>query len=287
MTDIAWEGIPNWIVAGTSMLTLTAAVFAGVFAAKAAHWTKKQAEASDEQVRIAERSVAIAHEEVQLAKAVAEDQRREAEDTYRRYAESRLDILAPVVLATAKMTRSSGALQVHLQDSDGTWEFAGTVAEDLEEPREQGILYRLRLAIHFSNVSDKIARISIIDSASGEFEQHRQGRDIIVPPRDTKKFMWMRSWSPAMLATDEDVHDPKNWLFNLKFWVRDLGMNVCDTYIFNGDLRFFSRDGSRLLVKSEPEIPWNEEIAIPLPGRVYERLVADASSSHEEADRPA
>ena len=51
-------------------------------------------------------------------------------------------------------------------------------------------------------------------------------------------------------------------------------MNVRDTYKFNSDLRFFSRDGSRLIVTPEPGRNWTENVAQPLQQRVYERLEA-------------
>jgi hypothetical protein len=51
-------------------------------------------------------------------------------------------------------------------------------------------------------------------------------------------------------------------------------MNVQDRYAFNLDLRYFSLDGSRLLVEPQPAYPWTEKFASQVPPRHYERLEA-------------
>ncbi|KRE71700.1 hypothetical protein [Arthrobacter sp. Soil762] len=271
MVDLVGEGIPNWIVAVTSVLTLAAAVTAGYFAGQAAKWTKQQAEASDEQVRIGKASLDVAHEEARLAQVVAARQRKEADDSYRNFAESRLDRLAPTILATANMRRSAG-LRLYKTDDFSTWTFQRYVEETYTEEAQRKLQFRLRLVIHFQNVSDQIARISIVNAALGELEAQPPGRDIIVPPHKKASHAWERVWTPEMLTTEEEIHDPNTWLFNFKFWVQDLGMNVRDSYVFNGDLRYFERDGSRLIVRAAPEHYWTEDVAVPLPERVYQRL---------------
>jgi hypothetical protein len=54
-------------------------------------------------------------------------------------------------------------------------------------------------------------------------------------------------------------------------------MNVRETHKFNGDLRLFGRDGSRLLVKEERYFAWPGDVdaAIPVLVSVYELLVAE------------
>lgn len=277
-TDISWEGIPNWIVAVTSVLTLLAAMTAGYFAGQAAKWTKQQAEASDEQVEISKAALTVAHEEARLAQEVAARQRKEADEAYRNFAESRLDRLAPTILATANMRRSGG-LRVYKTDDFSTWTFQRNVEETYTEEAQRKLQFRLRLVIHFQNVSDQIARISIVSAALGELEDHPPGREIIVPPHEKASYAWERVWTPEMLMTEEEIHDPDKWLFNFKFWVQDLGMNVRDTYLFNGDLRYFERDGSRLIVRAAPEHYWTENVAVPLPERAYQRLHEVRSSN--------
>jgi len=283
--DIVGEAIPNWIVAVTSVFTLGAAIFAGVFARRAAHYTRVQAVASHEQVRLGEESLRIAQDEMRTAQEAAEAQRQDADRAYRNFAETRLDPLTPVILATAEPYDhySNGFPDSKLWlecrrsvNGSGSWTPWEAVTETFEEPPGPpgGLEFRTQLVVSFTNVSDQIARISLVNPGNGEIEEHRQGADIYIQPQEKKKVLWVKRWGLGMLATDEDVNNPANWLFNLEFWVRDLGMNVRDTYKFNGDLRLFERDGSRLVVRNEPPFPWDQDIATPMPGRTYERLDA-------------
>ncbi|MDV8147395.1 hypothetical protein [Arthrobacter sp. B10-11] len=291
MVDLWGEGIPNWVVAGTSFFTLLAAVAAGYFASRAAHYTKEQAAASHEQVRIGDEALKIAQEDALAAQDASLRQRREAEQAYRNFAESRLDALAPVVLASATPydTTTAGGhatklwLEVHRLEEPNTaagydrWSDWKPVTATFYESAESGVVFQTQLVIRFNNVSDKVARIDVIDPGNGELEDPSSGARLILMPHETKSFVWTKRWGLPMLATEDDLNDPKNWLFNLEFWVRDLGMNVRDTHKFNGDLRLFERDGSRLMVKAKPLVAWpeNVDIATPMPGRVYERLVAE------------
>jgi hypothetical protein len=291
MVDLVGEGIPNWIVAVTSVLTLGAAVAAGIFAAKAAHYTKVQAAAAHEQVRIGDQTLEAALADATAAKEAAARQREEADRAYRSFAETRLDPLAPVIFAVAEpyaffengVARDSKVwLEVHRfagrtesgYDSWTSWE---PVTETFEEPqREQrsDVEFRTKLVVTLTNVSSQIARIWVEDPGNGEFDQPEATRDFILLPGGSKAFVWTKRWGLGMLRTDEDIDDSKNWLFNVKFSAHDLGMNLRDTYMFNGDLRLFARDGSGLVVKNEPPFPWTKNVATPLPGRAYERLDA-------------
>lgn len=50
-------------------------------------------------------------------------------------------------------------------------------------------------------------------------------------------------------------------------------MNVRDEYVFNGDLRFFKRDGSRLITgPALIPFPWVENIATRIWPGTYDRL---------------
>lgn len=289
MVDLVGEGIPNWIMAVTSFFTLGAAIFAGVFARRAAHYTKEQAVASHEQVRIGDQALKIAQEDALAAQDASLRQLREAERAYRNFAESRLDALAPVILASAAPYDTATPqgyatklwLEVHRLEEPNTaggydrWSSWEPVTNAYYESGESGVEFRTQLVMRFNNVSDKVARISVIDPGNGEVQDLRSGTDLVLMPRETKSIVWIKRWGLGMLATEVGLNDAKNWLFNLEFWVRDLGMNVRDTHKFNGDLRLFERDGSRLLVKDKPYFAWAEDFATPLPGRVYERLAAE------------
>lgn len=268
MIDVFWQGVPNWLMVLMAFLTLVAATFAGVFARRAAHWTKAQAESSDTQA-------SIAHESLELAQTAAEEQRQETTRAYRRLSESRLDALAPSIYAAA----SPGAPLLQVRRAVGTggsWGDWEAVTDDFEVAENEQVIFRTNVTVTLSNYSDQVARVDIIDPAGGETDV-RSGEMIVVPPAQAKSISWTRN--VTSIATQEDLDQPRNWLFNMELWVRDLGMNVRDVYRFNADLRFFSRDGSRLLVKPEPPFPWSENVAVPLPGRSYERLDAEQSGS--------
>lgn len=291
MIDIVWEGWPNWISAGTSALTLIAAIFAGIFAAKAAHWTKEQAEASDDQVTIAraglaqaaeqfEKQLAVAREELALTAGEADRQRQEAERANRRLTESRLDALAPVIYARATpgVGGSPGMQPLAYRDlTPGAepredWRSVDT---EMHVGADKMLIFRTALLIEFVNISDRLAHIDVIDYAAGESPELKQGQTLVVLPNSSKTITWTRQLTSQGLGDDIQVNDPRHWLFNLKFWARDLGFNVQDTYMFNGDMRYFSRDGSRLVVAPQPSYPWTENHAALIPGRVYERLDAE------------
>lgn len=63
MVDVFWEGVPNWLVAVTGVLTLAAALTAAIYAGRAAHWTKAQAESSGAQAAVAADTLRLALKE--------------------------------------------------------------------------------------------------------------------------------------------------------------------------------------------------------------------------------
>lgn len=269
MVDIPWEGIPNWITASTSALTLVAAVFAGIFARRAAHWTRKQAEATDLQVDIARTALGVAEQDALAAQTAIDLQRTEADRSARAREETRLNSLAPIIFARAKPSRIINRAFLEIRSADG-WT---RVDNPIEVQGHETHIFRTNLILEFENVSENVAQVDIIDHASGETEL-RSGDALFVSPRSSKELLWSRIVPSSVLHSDE-INSPQNWLFNMTFWARDLGMNVRDSYRFNADLRFFDRDGSRLLVSPVPAIVWGENVATPLPGRVYERLDAN------------
>lgn len=275
MVDIGWEGIPNWIQAGSAVLTLAAAIFAGVYAGKAAHWTKKQAESSKEQVRIAEDALTVAKSDADAARLIADRQREEAELAYRRVVESRLDDLAPTIFALAR-PRVSQPLETRYRLEDGRWTpwLPHQEVESFEQDQNLDVEFQFRFEITFRNTSGVIARVDVVDLSKGSLGL-APGRPIVLPPDEERSFVWTRRFTPVMLSSQEEIDDPQNWLFSLTFWARDIGMNVRDIYKFNGDLRVFARDGSRLVVRPHPEHRWDMEVAVPMRERFYERIVAE------------
>jgi hypothetical protein len=277
--------ITDWIAAVVGVLTLAAAVAAGVYARRAAHWTKAQAHAADKQVRLARTALGVAQQEAMDARRANDHQRKEARIAARRLAEARVDARMPTLLARATPGTNDGTfrdvLEIGRRDdsSPGKWTWA-PVDSQLELPGDEEVLFRTNITMHLANFSTQIAQVAIIDPAQGEVSV-RSGDSVLVPPHDERVFTWSRILPMAALRTEEGINLPEHSLLNMKIWIRDLGLNAHDVVQFNADLRFFTRDGSRLIVKTEPPYPWRENIGQPLPERVYERL--DAASNATEA----
>lgn len=275
MIDVVGEAIPNWIVACTSFFTLVAAIFAGVFAKKAAHWTEKQAHASNDQVQIARDALEVARAEAKAAQDATVRQAEEAQATYRRYEESKLDAIIPVILATVR--RPSWLIETkptEMYESVGwtpPWEWF-TDKQHFDESQRNENRFRIRLNVLIENVSPHTARVDITNYASGEVIGVPPGEPLIVAPGRERVITWIRDITADMWAAEDQMNDPEKGYFNLTLWVRDLGMNVRDTYKFNSDLRVFDRDGSGVVLRPAPDRDWTESVAQPLQQRFYERL---------------
>jgi hypothetical protein len=266
--------VTDWIDATTGVLTLGAAVAAGVFARNAAHWTKQQAQSAQDQVDIANESLAVARSDAEVARALAEDQRREAEVASRRMAEDRVDAGMPTVLIRA----TPGADRVGLTQSwrhranGRQWENVDHDEEITEADLDA--VFRVTAKFDVENLSDRVARVVLIDPAGGEHDLGHEG--MLVRPHARGSFTWRKVIPATLLRTEEDVHQQTT--ARPKLWVRDLGYNAYDVVDVVLDLRVFARDGSRLLVAPNPSSRWHESIGAPIPGRIYDRLDALTTS---------
>ncbi|MGC0371309.1 hypothetical protein [Microbacterium sp. SLBN-111] len=264
--DVAWEGLPNWISAVTGTLTLFAAITAAVFAGWAAHWAKQQAEAARAQTHTATEQLHLARDEATEARRQLDQQERKAVITERRQTEARLDTIAPLVIATARRHNLMRSFQGSFVE----------VKHRQELEAEEDVFFRTSAAITFRNLSSTVARIDVVDSAQGELSV-RSGEGIILSPGEQTQVSWQRVVARAALRTPEDLGRREHWLMTVEFWVRDLGMNVRDTFRFGGDFRHFRLDGSRLIVDPTPQFPWEDNVAEPTGPRIYERLDAGLS----------
>lgn len=273
VVDIVWEGLPNWIAACSAALTLIAAVVAGVYARRAAHWTKAQAEATERQVDIEQGVLDITREEAVAARADAERQREEAERAHRRLDESRLDAVAPTVFAVASLPsirfRPNG-------DPRAEWE---RVKEPVEvDDYDPAVVYRTGVHLSFENTSPHVAQIDITDVRGGSVYEDSNvplvTGPIFLRPGETKDFSWYRVIGNKALSSEASVELREHSLFDLTFWVRDLGGEVRDSYMFVGDLRYFERRPGGIAVRPEPAVKWWEAVAVPYLPRSYERLHA-------------
>ncbi|KQR16438.1 hypothetical protein [Cellulomonas sp. Leaf334] len=284
--DVAWQDWEQWAPLALSVLTLIAALGAWIVAGRAARRSKRLAEATtkqtkvfDEQVGIARDAIALAQQEAQSARADADRQRAEAYRMRRMLEEARLDVLAPTIVARA-FPEGSGTpgrpTLEYCQLTSGGQDRWRALTGQLQVGRDETYAFRTALTIWFENVSDGVAQVNVIEPAGGELDL-LPGHPLVVPARESRSVTWMRLWTSRDLDSDARIQDPAAWLFNLTFTVTDLGVHVRDTYAFDGDLRFFDRDGSWLVVMPEPPLPWTSDVASMLSGRTYESLPASVS----------
>lgn len=284
--DVAWQDWEQWAPLALSLLTLIAALGAWIVAGRAARRSKRLAEATnkqtkvfDEQVAVARDAIALAQQEAQSARADADRQRAEAYRMRRMLEEARLDVLAPTIVARA-FPEGSGTpgrpTLEYCQLTSGGQDRWRALTGQLQVGRDETYAFRTALTIWFENVSDGVAQVNVIEPAGGELDL-LPGHPLVVPARESRSVTWMRLWTSRDLDSDARIQDPAAWLFNLTFTVTDLGVHVRDTYAFDGDLRFFDRDGSWLVVMPEPPLPWTSDVASMLTGRTYESLPASVS----------
>lgn len=277
---------PNWIVAVATALTVIAAVAAALYAKSAARSQTEQVAAAKEQVEAANIAAQAARDQTELSRRQlvqvqddAQRAREEARESHRQFVRSQLDQLAPVVYAraTPHALRSVPAtIFANLPHSIGSPVEQQLIIEDNYPP----VVFITSVSVDFVNCSDVPARVDIIKH-DGEISL-RAGQELVVPPRETRRVEWNRRFSSAALVAQEDVDREDRSFFQFEYWVRDLTHNVRDAYRFNSDLRYFKRDGSRLVASPEPPFPWSEDIAGNHEERVYERL--EASESLNQGD---
>ena len=265
--SIGWEGLPNWIAAGATFLTFVVAIIAAFFAYRASRAAGSQAEAGRRQADAVEAQLAIAAEQASVLRQQLSDQAERELIARRQGIESRIDAIAPTVLVDAKILPLRRRV-----DSSQMWQ---TVSENLTlEPGDGPQLFEFNVEIRLRNVSGFVARVAVPDASKGEFAEIRSGQELVLAPGETAVLAWRRRVNTTNLQTDEDLGREHNWLARPVFWVRDLGINVRDTLQLTLDLRYFERDGSRLLVTAEPRMPSALEAAEPAEPRQYERLDA-------------
>lgn len=286
------EAIPNWISAVTSAGTLVAAVAAGIYAKRAADSTHAQA-------TTAKAALEHAKADTKLAEESARIDREAARVAGRRLEEARLDAMLPVIFGTAEYRGSQGvgssASRFDSARMDGPaaiWKWE-TVHEGFEVSDSDSdyipTAFRFAITLLFQNLSEHVAQIDIperqgelwLDEVIGG-RRWKDGEPLFVLPGETERLTWTQMLYSTNLRTDDDLGRPEHAFFLLKFWVRDIGLRVREEYSFNGDLRHFKRDGSRLVVNPDPAYPWFRNVAVPRYRRVYEAL--DAADEPEAGD---
>jgi hypothetical protein len=276
---------PNWVIAVSGVLTLVTAVVASIYAAKAARRGREQVDEARKQTAEAHAQADAAESQVRLAEASLAQQAETALAQHeallrseRRAIEARIDARMPTVIAEAhlpdprlEVMGSSGPADFEWHGLKGEMEYSSSVITPA---------FRQRVDVAVRNVSTVVARIDVFDAAGGEIDGVPSGTSLVLGPGQELELHWSRVVSGQALQQEGAVDDPRHWLFNVRLWVRDLGMDAYDAYLFNGDLRYFKRDGSRLIVSHQLDHEWpgNVNVATPVDGRVYDRLDAERQS---------
>jgi hypothetical protein len=258
VVDIFWEGIPNWG-------TLLAAIAAGLFAWRAAHWTKEAAHWTKQQSEAADQQVI------------------EARRSYDLLLRSQLDGLAPVVYARATPGVSGGIPEVKpfeylvIGSPEHSTEWTEVTRRvDLRtsgnEPQVQAAVFRSNITLYLKNVSTHIALIAVTEEAGGEI-QGMTGTELVLSPGEDKTLTWSRTLNSVLeLARQGSETQPECSRFYVAFQVRDLGGNVTDTYRFDADLGYITRSGDYLIAQPSAPNPWTQQVATIEGDRTYDRL---------------
>ncbi|MCC2321552.1 hypothetical protein [Cellulomonas xiejunii] len=262
--------VTDWIGAATGVLTFVAAAVAGYFAGRAAHWTKKQAEASTRQVQLTEGQLDVARQEADRARALGEEQRRDVTLAVRRAAEQRVDATMPTVLIRATPGAAKEAFIQELLPLDAGRRRWGDLdeAQDVSDFQREGQVFRVHVTIHLENPSDYIARVALVDGAGGEL--HGLDADgVVVRPRAETTLTWTKTLPAHELGTPRAVHLLTGNV-RLRWRVRDIALNAYDEVDLVLNLNNFLRDSFSLRVHPHPT--WQESVGVLVPGRVYDRL---------------
>ncbi|MBO3089714.1 hypothetical protein [Cellulomonas dongxiuzhuiae] len=255
--------VTDWIDSITGVLTLAAAVAAGVYAKRAAHSTMEQAAAAHDQVEIAAAALEVAREDADNARSFAADERREAALAARRAAEDRIDALMPSVLIRATPGRP-WFLQQRSERPGESW--VG-VDDDRELTEADGsVEFQVTVDFHIENPSDHIALVTLGDFGFGEVYLPN-GQPILLRSREKVAFRWRATLSIGVFRNSESWNT-----LRATFVVRDLASSAHDVVEVVLDLGFFNDAGYRVFVAPKLPNPWRERIGQPTGGRVYDRL---------------
>jgi hypothetical protein len=287
--SVAWGDVPGWIVAGSTAGAFVAAGLAARATFKTLRLTRDSVATAQDQADAARQQVSAAHEQLRLAREqvahqreVADRERQDANRAYGEAARARLDLLAPRIWCRAKaglvgypmLTSAPRTVEGGRPPIDA---FHIVATERTMDPAD-GDIFLIRLTIELHNFGDQPAEVYFQGAGLEPLDWPQpQGTPIILLPGESKEIGWLR-YSGSRREYDELQRDggAEPWtIVRLRFLARDLGSNVSDDYVLTLDLRYFTADGSRLVVNPEVPFPWKMTYAYPLPPRSYPRLEAD------------
>jgi hypothetical protein len=297
--------VPTWIEAAATVAAFIAAFFA-------ARWTAKTANSARDQVEVARKQLASAgkaarkqltamREQVESARAQVEQgekaaqgqlaamreqldlARSEATAAKIRFLHAQLDALAPVVYARAAHPRLvMMPLSEYRAAPNTLYNPDHTVKSQVKVSPGEDPYFGLTFSIELVNCGDIPARIDFAENPNAELRdmlQHHEvlpGQEVVIPPHEGRALVWRRGIYSGDLRVRGRVQASDVALAQIKYLVRDLGMNVRDTYRWNLDLGCFALDGSHLVADPLNKL-WRDKFASQVPPRSYERLEASAA----------
>lgn len=285
MTDLWAETVPNWIVAGTGVATLGAAIAAATFAkraadagAAAASSTRDQADSAEaglaHATRTARRQEEAVADQLTLTRQQAEHAETDARLSRRQAIESRLDARAPVVVPRSYLS-PSGHLRISTPE-DPEYDVVSQ-ATFIDNPTSD-TKFQVAVDVHLKNVSDQPALVEIGSYDGGSFLRQQQGEFYVIDPGETELLQWEREHLATEFSSEQAGRDISRSRMRVVLWVSDLAGEIRDTYTFDADLSFFRRAQDRLLVRTQPRVPWRESIAVLDPDRLYTRLDSERNA---------
>lgn len=285
MTDLWAETVPNWIVAGTGVATLGAAIAAAVFAkraakagAAAASSTRDQADTAKaghtHATETAKRQEEATGDQLALARQQAARAEADARFSRRQAVESRLDARAPVVVPRGYLS-PSGHIRISTQEDP---DYAVIDEATFVDNPSSDAKFQVAVDLYVANVSDQPALVEIGSYDGGSFLRKQRGEFYVINPGENEVLMWEREYSATEFGSEESIGDASRSRMRVVLWVSDLAGEIRDTYTYDADLSFFRRAQDRLLVTPQPTVPWRETIAKLNPERLYARLDSERNA---------
>ncbi len=285
--------VPSWIEAVATVFAFGAATAAAIWTAKTAGSAKSQAESARKQLEQSEATTRDQMESMRtqltLAHESAEREKQGARESEYRFLRAQFDALAPVVYAYATPGSPSGrpmltsvTIEEQQANPDALLMASNAVTTPIRvESADNLRLFAVTVTVNFVNCSGFPARIDLVDTSNLEIDNSDTvpdllGRELVLPPNSSRRVVLFRRHTSTEIMR-VFAGGPEVQFVQLKYWVRDLAMNTQDEYGFMLEARFFTADGSRLIVEPTLPYPWEEVFAGQSKPRIYERLDAPAT----------
>lgn len=241
---------PDWLSAIAAILTFCAAVAAGIFAWRAAHWTKQQALSSDSQDRTSTAALGQLKKQTLAAVESAAHQREEAGRANRRIEQARYDARIPTVLVwTEDGTESPPRKLLEGFGRHQSFEPVDRVQSEVLEDwmaHHSASKFRINATVAIENVTDQIGLVTVVECSPYGNEQHPHGIQAVRPGK-VIRFNWVSIVTIGELASGSDVLENLSEM-SVTLDVHDVGLTVRDRIHVKTELPLFDLANGRLTV---------------------------------------